>query len=74
MIIAAEYRPFKTKRENRLEIQNELIILFINYHFMYFTDYCLDSYIRQIAGYSLIFLTTIFLFLNIWNVFETTGF
>ena len=40
MIIAVgEFPPFKDKTQNKMELINELFVIFTNYHLFMFTDF-----------------------------------
>ena len=69
-MISAHTKPFRTDKENNLETVNECIILIINYHLIYFTDFCDDAYVRAIVGWSLITVTSIFILINFWHAFS----
>jgi predicted membrane protein len=49
-------RPLNSMGLNRMELLNEFIILILSDLMVFFTDYCYDSQIKQIAGWINIFI------------------
>lgn len=73
MIIAGLCQAFHSKNDNMLEMQNELLILFMNYHLLYFTDFCLSPKVRIITGWSLVLLCCFFLCLNLGGALKSSA-
>ena len=53
-VIIGATRPFNSERRNRNEFGQELLILFILYHVLCFTNFVLDEQMRHYIGYSVI--------------------
>ena len=54
--------PWTTSFDSHLEILNGMTILLINYHLLYMTDFVNDVQVRQIAGYSILVIQLLNLF------------
>ena len=58
MIIVSGYtEPMTEISAGRLELLNEVFVLFITYHLYQFTDFMPDLAVRDIVGKSLIYTT-----------------
>ena len=62
-------RPFTTKKQNNLEIFNDLCVLAIGYHFLIFTDYVTDTTIKLKAEYSVLIFTLLLIAVNTLSLF-----
>ena len=58
-------KPFKEPRLNKLEIFNELTVLFCAYHLPLFSDLVPDADIKYMAGWSILMVTCTNLMINI---------
>ena len=64
MIILINWqRPFKRKLRNTAETAHEVVIIFLMYHAMCFSDFVPDARTRHQIGYSMIGLTLLHLFI-----------
>ena len=61
----ASYKPHDSKKRVGLEIFNEVMIMFLNYHLILFTRYNLSDYLKFMMGYSYVFIIGFTMFVNI---------
>jgi hypothetical protein len=52
IIYVGSAKPFRLKIKNNLEIFNEILILIISYHLLFYTDYLNDENIKSKIGLS----------------------
>jgi hypothetical protein len=52
IIYVVSIKPFRLKMKNNLEIFNEILILIISYHLIFYTDYLTDENIKSKLGLS----------------------
>ena len=57
--------PMVMNLENRMELVNEIFTLVFTYHLYQFTNFIVDINARSMVGKSLIYLTSVNVFLNI---------
>jgi hypothetical protein len=57
-------KPFTEKRNNRLEIFNEISILIVSSHLYLFTPFLENPEVQYAAGWSIIVITTINISVN----------
>lgn len=65
VIVYAGVRPHWDKQRTRLEIFNEVMIMYFNYHNVLFSDYCYNPNVQYEAGYSYITFLIILIFANL---------
>ena len=65
MSLTGYIEPMVMNLENRMELVNEIFTLVFTYHLYQFTNFIVDINARSMVGKSLIYLTSVNVFLNI---------
>ena len=72
MIIVSGYtEPMTEISAGRLELLNEVFVLFITYHLYQFTDFMPDLAVRDVVGKSIIYTTFANVAINIGHLTQT---
>ena len=53
----AAARPFKDRALNFLELFNELTIMMVIYMLFLITDFCTETFVKNMTGYAIIYIT-----------------
>ena len=68
VVFVGVVQPFKSRKQNKMELLNEVLTMTIMYHIFCFTDFVPDEQIRFYIGYSCLGTNMIHLGLNIYNI------
>jgi hypothetical protein len=71
LIYLGQFKPFKLRRLNRLELFNEFCIAICTLHLLCFTDWVRSQKMHEIMGWSLIVIIVINIVLNFYFVIRT---
>ncbi len=63
--IVGTQEPFKDGVKRIMDLFNEFLVLVLNYHLMCFTNFVSDPYAREYLGYSMTFVTCLFIAINL---------
>ena len=66
------FKPYEIRRDNKMELINEIICIVIMYHIFCFTDYIPDPQIKYNLGFSVLFFNTLSLSINLGSILKTT--
>ena len=72
IIIYAGVRPHWDKQRTRLEIFNEVMIMFSNYHTVIFSDFCTNPRFQFAMGFSFCVQMGLLVVVNIWFMIKNT--
>jgi len=72
IISYAAIRPHWDNRRTRLEIFNEVMIMYFEYHTMIFTDYCTNPSFQFLMGYSYCAFLGLVVVVNVVNMLLNT--
>jgi hypothetical protein len=68
MIVAGESKPYESKRQNKMEFFNEIMILMIMYNVMCLTDFQPNLSIRDYTGQLMIFCVIFHFGFNVYVI------
>ena len=71
IIFYAGVRPHWDKARTRLEVFNEVMIMFSNYHAVIFSDYCTNPNFQFSMGFSFCVQVGLLVVVNIWFMIKT---
>lgn len=72
-MVVGHVQPFSSTLLNKMQLFNEVFVLFTNYHLFLFTDYILAPDLRQKAGFSLSATICICVLVNLGAVSMTNA-
>mmetsp|Transcript_11864 Transcript_11864/g.18305 ORF Transcript_11864/g.18305 Transcript_11864/m.18305 type:complete len:166 (+) Transcript_11864:1334-1831(+) len=70
VIFQGQVKPFKTLHENRMDIFNEAMVMFITYHLFMFTDALPDMDAQYLIGWSFVLMLAAMLIGNSYFVIK----